>query len=146
MNKVIYPLLCLALAGPLAPLTGQTQAQKNVLQRLMRDKLQSSKSILEGLALEDFGRVRQNAEQLVRLSNLAEWAILKTPEYARFSSEFRRAAENIARKAKAKNLDGATLGYVELVQTCVRCHQYVRQVRQARLAVPSPVLSTALRP
>jgi hypothetical protein len=125
MKKLIYPLLFLALAGPLAPLTGQTGAQKNVLQRLMREKLASGKSLLEGIALADFGKIRSNAEELIRLSNTAEWVILKTPQYALHSNEFRRAAEDIVRKAREKNLEGATLGYMDLVRTCVRCHQYV---------------------
>ena len=136
MNKVIYPLLFLALTGPLAPLTGQTPAQQNVLKRLMRDKVDSAKSLLEGLALADFAKIRRNAEELIRLSNTAEWVVLKTPQYALHSNEFRRAAEEVVKKAKAQNIDGATNGYMDLVRTCVRCHQYVREVRDARLDRP----------
>ena len=29
-------------------------------------------------------------------------------------------------KAKAKNLDGATLAYVRLTMNCIECHKYVR--------------------
>jgi hypothetical protein len=95
--------------------------------------------------LADFGKIRSNAEELIRLSNTAEWVILKTPQYALHSNEFRRAAEDIVRKAKEKNLEGATLGYMDLVRTCVRCHQHVREVRDARLPRPRIDAAFALR-
>jgi hypothetical protein len=31
------------------------------------------------------------------------------------------------RKAKDKNIDGATLAYLRLTMNCVNCHKYVRQ-------------------
>ncbi len=40
------------------------------------------------------------------------------------------------RKAKDKNLDGVTLAYMDLTMSCVRCHQYVRDTRDASLSVP----------
>jgi hypothetical protein len=134
MRKVTYTLLFLALTGPLTPLTGQSQPQANVLQRLMRDKVRDSQALLEGLALADFDKCRRSAEDLIRISKTAEWIILKTPEYDRHSQEFRRAAEAVVRKAKGKNIDGVALAYTDLVRTCVRCHQYVRRAREARLA------------
>jgi cytochrome c556 len=49
------------------------------------------------------------------------------------SNEFRRAAEKIIDKAKAKNIDGVTLAYFEMTMSCVRCHEYVREVRDVSL-------------
>ena len=49
------------------------------------------------------------------------------------TNNFRRALETLTQKAKAKNLDGATLAYVDMTVTCVRCHQYCRDVRDTRL-------------
>jgi hypothetical protein len=49
------------------------------------------------------------------------------------SHDFRRAAEAILQKAKERNLDGVALAYGDLTRTCVHCHQYLRDVRDARL-------------
>jgi hypothetical protein len=133
MKKVICALLFFALAAPLSTLTGQAQPQTNALKALMRDKVKNSQALLEGLALADFGKCRSSAEELLRISNTAEWVILKTPQYDLHSNEFRRAAEVIVQKSREKNLDGVALAYGDLVRACVRCHQYVREVREARL-------------
>ena len=39
----------------------------------------------------------------------------------------------MAKNAKAKNLDGAALDYMDLTMTCVKCHKYVRETRMTRL-------------
>jgi hypothetical protein len=99
----------------------------------MASKLKNSQRLLEGLALADFGKISRSAEELVQLSKTAEWMVLKTPRYEVHSKEFRRAAETVLRKARAKNLDGAALAYFDMTMSCLRCHQYVREQRDARL-------------
>ena len=59
--------------------------------------------------------------------------MIKTPRYELHSNEFRRAAEAIVQKSKEKNIDGVALAYVDMTLTCVRCHDYVREVRETRL-------------
>lgn len=63
----------------------------------------------------------------------AEFKVFKTPQYELYSNEFRRSAQTMVEKAKDKNIDGATLAYVNMTLTCVKCHQHVREVRTARL-------------
>jgi len=104
--------------------------------KLMQEKLSNSKMLLEGIALADFDKINRSAETLIQLSKTADWFVYKTPRYELHSNEFRRAAETILQKAKDKNLDGATLAYFDLTMTCVRCHQYVREVRDARAPLP----------
>ncbi|MFO0865072.1 MAG: hypothetical protein U0744_10555 [Gemmataceae bacterium] len=108
------------------------------LNRLMADKLRFSQRILEGIALADYTKITQSAEELIQLSRTAEWFAIKTPRYELNSNEFRRAAEGLIAKAKTKNLDGVVLAYQELTMSCVRCHEYVREVRDARLPLPEP--------
>jgi hypothetical protein len=98
---------------------------------LMQRKLKYAQNVLEGIALNDFEKIGQNGEDLIRVSKLAEWKILKTPQYELYSNEFRRSADALATRAKEKNLDGAALAYVEMTLTCVRCHKHVREVRMA---------------
>jgi hypothetical protein len=92
--------------------------------------------LLEGIALANFNKISRSAETLIQLSKTAEWFVYKTPRYEVHSNEFRRAAETILQKARDKSLDGVTLAYFDLTMGCVRCHQYVRDVRDARAPLP----------
>jgi len=103
------------------------------LRHLMIEKLQASQKLLEAIAKSDFKQIAQQADRLSEIANQVEWMAYKTPKYELHSNEFRRAAETIARKAKDKNLDGVTLAYFDLTMSCVRCHQYTRDVRDASL-------------
>jgi hypothetical protein len=103
---------------------------------LMTEKLDSSKTLLEGIALADYKKISSSAERLIQLSKLANWFVYKTPRYELHSDEFRRAADNIVQKAADKNLDGVTLAYFDLTMSCVRCHQHIREVRDARIPAP----------
>lgn len=103
--------------------------------KIMAEKLKSAQLLLEGLALADFDKITRSAEKLIQLSKTAEWMVVKKPRYEVHTNEFRRAAEVIVQKAQAKNLDGVAYAYVDLTMTCVRCHEYVREVRDARAPV-----------
>ena len=105
----------------------------NKVQQLMKKKLQHSQRVLEGIALNDFGLISRNAEDLIRVSKEAEWHVLKSPQYDVNSNEFRRSAVALIQAAKDKNVDGAALAYVDLTLSCVRCHKHLREVRQTRL-------------
>lgn len=135
MVRWIGIIISLAVAGVLfLPAAGSSGGKGT--SKIMVEKLKNSQLLLEGLALSDFDKVALAAETLISLSNKAEWMVHKTPRYEVHSSEFRRAAETIIQKAKAKNIDGVAYAYLDLTMTCVRCHSYVREVRDARL--PSP--------
>jgi cytochrome c556 len=145
MRKILVFLLFLNLAGFLSPLQSG-YAQSRTLHRLMIDKLKNSQRLLEGIALADFGKITQSAEELIQLSKTSEWMVHKTPRYELHSNEFRRACEVLVQKAKAKNIDGVALAYVDLTMSCVRCHQYVREIQDARLpAAPAAGVALARR-
>ena len=112
---------------------GSSAQQKDAMRIIMAEKLDKAKSILEGIAIADFKKITTSAEKLIQLSKTEEWHVIKSPRYETHSNEFRRAAENLVQKAQDKNLDGAAFAYVELTLSCVRCHQYVRDVRDAGL-------------
>lgn len=132
MKKLIALGLLLALAfGGHSPAPTQAQGGKNVT-KLMAAKLQNSQRVLEGLAVGDFKKITTSAEELIELTKTEEWLMHKTPRYEIHSNEFRRAAEALIRKSKDKNIDGTTLAFFDLTMACVRCHQYVREIRDAR--------------
>jgi hypothetical protein len=127
-RKSLIVVLTLILTAAVAhEIYAQTRNQ------LMIDKLQNAQKLLEGIALGKFDKIEKHANELVRISKTAEWLNAhKAPRYELFSSEFQRSAEEIAKKAKEKNMDGVTLAYFDLTKSCVRCHQHIRDVRDAR--------------
>jgi hypothetical protein len=133
-RKFLIAALALVVCGALGH---EVYAQMR-LHRLMMEKLQNAQKLLEGIALSKFDRIEKHASELVHISKQAEWLAYKTPRYELFSNEFQKAAETIAKKAKEKNMDGVTLAYSDLTRSCVRCHEYVREVRDARRPGPSP--------
>jgi len=131
MKKFIYVVAVLGLCAAMVPL-GSTQQPNDALARIMKEKLKNSQIIMEGLALADYVKIRKGADELIQLSKTAEWMVHKTPRYEVYSNDFRRAAETIYQKAKDQNIDGVALAYVDMTLSCVRCHQYVREIRDAR--------------
>jgi hypothetical protein len=109
------------------------EEEQGKVKKIMEDKLKNSQKILEGIALNDYDKISRSAGELIQLTKMEEWHVLKTPRYEMHSNEFQRAAELVIQKAKNKNLDGVTLAYFEMTMSCVRCHQYVREVRDAGL-------------
>jgi hypothetical protein len=64
------------------------------------------------------------------LSHESNWNVLQTEEYVLDSSDFRRRTDGLIRAAKSKNLEGASLAYVEVTLSCVHCHKHVRDARK----------------
>lgn len=95
--------------------------------KFMKAKVEHSKSIVEGLATENYESIAIHSQALMTLSNDSMWNAFQTPEYVSMSGEFRAAAERLREAAHGKNVDGATLAYFEVTLSCVRCHKYVRK-------------------
>lgn len=96
---------------------------------LMKQKLQASEKILEGLALEDYEAILRQSQRISLLTLEESWNVLQTVDYRRESEEFRRAVDALSAAAKQKNLDGAALAYMQVTLNCVRCHKYLRSSR-----------------
>jgi hypothetical protein len=129
IRRITLSMVGLALAA--AAWAAQEGAQRpHSRAEFMRIKLEYSKKVLEGLTLEDYAAISKSAKALKRLSEAAEWevpTIPNAPDYMIFTTEFQRLTEEMDRKAKDKNIDGATLAYLRLTMNCVTCHKYVRQ-------------------
>jgi hypothetical protein len=131
MKRASRSLILLMLTVMIPTLWGHS-AEPTKVSDLMQKKLKHSQKLLEGLAVNDFDSLARNADELIQVSKEVEWKVMKTPQYELYSDEFRQHAETLHDKAKAKNLDGAALAYVELTLTCVRCHKHVREVRMTQ--------------
>jgi hypothetical protein len=94
----------------------------------MRKKLDSAQSVLEGLAMEDFKLIAKGAGELKTASTSAEFNVINDGFYNAYADKFRRTTDKMAKAAREKNIDGATLAYLDMTLSCVECHKYVRIV------------------
>jgi cytochrome c556 len=95
----------------------------------MKAKLGHAEKTLEGLAKADFDLIIEHSQAISLLCEDELWAVRKTTEYHERSKEFQRSINAITNAARKKNLEAATLAYVDSTLKCVSCHTYVRQTR-----------------
>lgn len=102
------------------------QDKKGVNSALMQKKLEQAQKILEGLATEDFDSITKNAKAMNGLTALEQWFRASEPDYQTQLKTFRFANQELIRLSEERNIDGASLAYVQLTLSCVNCHKYVR--------------------
>jgi hypothetical protein len=110
----------------------QDAPMQDNLAEFMRAKLTHSQKILEGLTTSDFAMIEKSSQELSLLSRTAQWQVIQSADYARHSSDFGRAADQLTEAARNKNLDGATLAYVKVTMKCIECHKFVDKVGEAK--------------
>jgi hypothetical protein len=94
---------------------------------IMRAKVKESQGLLDAIAREDFKKVREHASALARISDGAEFLnVHKTEEYMVQARMFRRIVGTMAAKAEDQNIDGVMLAYMDMSNSCLKCHQYTR--------------------
>jgi len=92
----------------------------------MRTKLVHAQKVLEGIAVENFEQVAKSSQAISLLTLEEQWNVLSTETYLRQSREFRDAADALTEAAKARNVDAASLAYVDMTLSCVKCHKQLR--------------------
>lgn len=119
----VVAVTCLAITWP-----SVAEVATDQVAGFMRAKLAHSQNVLEGLATEDFDLIERGAQELSLASLDSNWQVLQTEDYVRQSAEFRRACDSLRDAAQRKNLDGATVAWMDVTLKCVQCHKYVRDV------------------
>ena len=121
------PLAAVAVAAlAIAGIAADAPPQPDRVAAFMRAKLGHAEHVLEGLAVADYELIERAAQELSLASLDSNWQVLQTEDYVRQSAEFRRACDSLKKAAQEKNLDGATLAWVDVTLKCVQCHKYVR--------------------
>jgi cytochrome c556 len=145
-TKILLVTILLAAAAGLSLALAQTK-RNPAAKEFMRDKLELSQRVLEGLATEDYDLIIAKATRLSAMSKEADWRVFENPDYDQQSLTFRRHVNSLVKAAKDKNLDAATLAYVRVTMSCVDCHKLVRGKLVASanaLAVPRSAGLTAV--
>lgn len=118
----------LAGCGLVLLLVAVTQADDKPaldLSKIMEKKLELSKEILAGMVTEDFDKISSNADRLLKLAK-TQWIQNETSEYRAQLKDFWIVVDGLKTAADEKNADGATLAYVQMTLSCVKCHKYLR--------------------
>ena len=92
----------------------------------MRNKLMHAQKVLEGIAKENYDEIAKSAQAISLLTLEEQWNVITTEDYLRQSRAFRDAADALTEAAKARNLDAASLAYVDMTLSCVKCHKQIR--------------------
>lgn len=133
-------ILGLAVAGLLALTTTHGLAQppkKDVIDtppalpseaQVMKVKLRHAQGIIAALALEDYKKLEEQGTALVQITKATEFLrAYKTEEYEFQMRAFQKSAETLVEKARSKNLDGATLAFLDMNISCVGCHSHFKK-------------------
>jgi hypothetical protein len=98
------------------------------LSALMKAKLASSQTVLEGLVTNDFEQIQRGGEELRSISLAGHWKGSEDQAFRHHRTEMQRQAEKLVSLAESKNLDGASFAYMHALTTCISCHTYCRDV------------------
>lgn len=114
---------------------GAGSSQWRQVDEIMREKLGLAQKILEAVVTSDWVALETSSRDLERLVDDPRWSVLKYPEYARYSAEFRKSIEKLHASAARRDLDATPDAYVAVTLQCVACHRYLARARIANLAL-----------
>ena len=109
-------------------LSSTSSASDSTVKSLMHDKLESAHGILEGLVTNNFLLIETHAARLRDISQATSWYKPTSEDFLANARSFRNAADDLITSARAKNIEGVSLGYVRLTLECVKCHRDQRDV------------------
>lgn len=98
------------------------------LSDFMRQKLDSSAFVLEGLLTENYQLIEKGAKRMNEMSRLEKWRVSNDIMYRHHSEDFQSRVEKLIKTAKEENSDAAALAYFDMTMSCVECHKWVRRV------------------
>ena len=93
----------------------------------MRQKLNYSQGVLEGLTLEKFELVITNASLLRNMNLTNVFSLTRNQDYLARSTNFIRSVDSLISAGKDQNLERATEAYTRVARSCIECHKLFRR-------------------
>ena len=106
-------------------------AKQSELRDFMRQKLEASNDILEGLTTDDLELVKSGARKLHELSSAERRRVSNDPLYRQFSGDFREITQQLIKAAEDGNADRAAMKWMDATMSCIDCHRFVRGMHVA---------------
>ena len=97
----------------------------------MRAKLDRSKTILEAVIQQDFDSVSCVARELKRIAGATDWPMEGDTKFERYRAQFEMQCDDLDRLAKGSNSNGIQITFLAMTETCIRCHDHVRDAKSA---------------
>ena len=98
------------------------------LRDYMRQKLEASNQVLEGLCVDDPAMVKEGAVKLNEMSQSERWRVSNDAMYRQFSGDFREITQQLVDAADEQNMDRAALKWMDATMSCIECHRFVRGI------------------
>ena len=124
-TRIALIAVAIILIGGLTATVAQSKRER-AAKEFMRDKLELSQRVLEGIVTEDYDLIIARGTKLSAMTKEADWRLFENPNYEQQSVTFRRHVDSLLKAAKSKDSDAATLAYVRMTMSCVDCHKLVR--------------------
>ena len=124
-TRIALIAVAVILVGSLTAAIAQSKRER-AAKEFMRDKLELSQRVLEGIVTEDYDLIIAKGSKLSAMTKEADWRLFENPNYDQQSVTFRRHVDSLVKAAKNKDSDAATLAYVRITMSCVDCHKLVR--------------------
>ena len=124
-TRIALIAVAIILIGSLTAAIAQSKRER-AAKEFMRDKLELSQRVLEGIVTEDYDLIIAKGSKLSAMTKAADWRLFENPNYDQQSVTFRRHVDSLVKAAKNKDSDAATLAYVRITMSCVDCHKLVR--------------------
>ena len=106
--------------------TDEKAKGKPDLAAFMRQKMEASQDIMEGLLMEDARLINKAANKLKEMSGAEHWRVSNDIMYRNHSEDFRRSVDKLIVASKGNSIDRAALSWFDVTLSCIDCHRYVR--------------------
>lgn len=116
----LMSLLCFGLAF-CAVNAARGQSSEH-LKKQMEHRLEGTKLIMAGLAIDDWSRISQGTKELLNNSQFPGWSGPLKEQLEKRDKALHMAAKTLSLFVEAKNGDGARLAYIQVVTLCMDCH------------------------
>jgi hypothetical protein len=116
----------------------ESPAQRKANVAFMRQKLDYSQKIFEGIALENYNQVATNAIHLGSALRKNLFHIVNDPTYTDKSLNFAKDIAELEYAALAKSTPDMLSAYTKVTGDCVNCHQSFRRAQLVRTDLKTP--------
>lgn len=122
-------------------LAARSHAADPPMSAIMQVKLVNTQALLKGIVRADYKEIDRAANALDRISEaeIVSWQNPPKPDYVKQAMLFMTSVDDLRHASEKHDLRAVGEAYSDLVATCVHCHFYVRDSRNASLAIPGVV-------
>jgi hypothetical protein len=97
------------------------------MQIFMRQKLDFSRGLMEGMVLERFDLIVKNTVQLRKMNQTNVWIQTTNALYIEKMTNYQARLDQLFIVANDRDVEATSLAYGNVVKSCVECHRVVRK-------------------